>query len=767
MDLLTINKKDSNIDDNQGPSVDSENREERIEARRLRIKKKNEINLKKRIGSSVPLESEKKVELTKGRKQIQDSRARLVKLEKDGLELVTNIRVAADAREHSRRTEEEEHARLRKERLEQEAKSATEKFEEIVKKWETAQSKDIPQELHEMLMDQKQLCDSMIEEKNKLINDFKQELKQKDDFYVKALKKYAEDIDLLIERMKDQTYNMRKFYLEELVNIENSFINERKELLDKHRKEWDEKMEERKTKEIAFLEERFKRVERNENEINALRIKDAEEYNETKIKLETDLQVLEQHLQRLKATFQLNQEKLEYNYQVLQKRDEENTKTKAQQKRKITKLHDALTHLKKKLAKQIKQYNDENQQLGEDYKRVTDMFNDMQIKSKHFLAVDLKKFHDIWKMNEDQCKIYSHYLLEADRIIHEQQLGIEWKFPDISFMKNSGPINGSHQYKSGNQYINELFQTDNETDDEEEDDNTTLGEKSKTDLTKENSIEQQDPSLLLEKKTSKISKEGTQFKEESRNILLNLNKSTLKSIIMLICDEAGFLLEQKLANLIEPLEKNEKSMVKLDSIFKALGAETENDVKLLAQYFISHRNYHDLVQNKAYIDRTKSQLDNESLKSETNENFTSRSKTNSDKMSIPPDQIELIHPNEVVTALKTFLKFHHKNEARQQKLSKFRLESLDNRDDSGDQQYWKKYENLISPQKEKLWDAMLYSLQKYHGILNKRVQLIDENKLLANQNMELRMLLAQYMQSSVNQELEIPPTKILQMEYSK
>lgn len=76
-----------------------------------------------------------------------------------------------------------------------------------------------------MLMDQKQLCDSMIEEKNKLINDFKQELKNKDDTYVKALKKYAEDIDLLIERMKDQTYNMRKFYIEELVNIEVRNLN--------------------------------------------------------------------------------------------------------------------------------------------------------------------------------------------------------------------------------------------------------------------------------------------------------------------------------------------------------------------------------------------------------------------------------------------------------------------------------------------------------------------------------------------------------------
>lgn len=60
----------------------------------------------------------------------------------------------------------------------------------------------------------------MIEEKNKMINDFKTELKQKDDNYIKTLKKYAEDIDLLIERMKDQTSNMRKFYLEEIANIE-------------------------------------------------------------------------------------------------------------------------------------------------------------------------------------------------------------------------------------------------------------------------------------------------------------------------------------------------------------------------------------------------------------------------------------------------------------------------------------------------------------------------------------------------------------------
>jgi dynein regulatry complex protein 1 len=69
-------------------------------------------------------------------------------------------------------------------------------------------------------------------------------------------------------------------------------MNSRKEVLEKHRKEWDDKFEERRSKEAAFLEERFKRIERNEIDLNKLRVNDAEEYNEIKIKLETDVQVI-------------------------------------------------------------------------------------------------------------------------------------------------------------------------------------------------------------------------------------------------------------------------------------------------------------------------------------------------------------------------------------------------------------------------------------------------------------------------------------------
>merc|ERR1712139_574829 len=116
----------------------------------------------------------------------------------------------------------------------------------------------------------------------------------------------------------------------------------------------------RREREEDYLRMRFRRVDDHEGQLDALRTHDTEEYNMVKIKLETDVQVLEQQLQQMKATYQLNQEKLEYNFQVLKKRDEENTITKSQQKRKITRLQDVVNGLRLKLGKQEKHYKEEN-----------------------------------------------------------------------------------------------------------------------------------------------------------------------------------------------------------------------------------------------------------------------------------------------------------------------------------------------------------------------------------------------------------------------
>lgn len=62
-------------------------------------------------------------------------------------------------------------------------------------------------------------------------------------------------------------------------------------------------------------------------------------------RLETDIQTLEQHLESMRAAYQLNQEKLDYNYRVLLERDAENVATITQQKRKVSKQRDLLSSL--------------------------------------------------------------------------------------------------------------------------------------------------------------------------------------------------------------------------------------------------------------------------------------------------------------------------------------------------------------------------------------------------------------------------------------
>lgn len=67
--------------------------------------------------------------------------------------------------------------------------------------------------------------------KNKLIQDYSTEIKSKDDEYVKELKRQAEEIDTLVERMNKQYRTFQVSFVEELEQIEKAFVEERNELI--------------------------------------------------------------------------------------------------------------------------------------------------------------------------------------------------------------------------------------------------------------------------------------------------------------------------------------------------------------------------------------------------------------------------------------------------------------------------------------------------------------------------------------------------------
>ncbi|XP_068136038.1 dynein regulatory complex protein 1 [Hyperolius riggenbachi] len=671
------------------PSLDSEDQQERIQARRLRIAARIDAKRREALGEDPNATQDRKEEPRKSYKQIEDSRQRLGKLVSDGTQLVTNIQIAADARETQRRSEEEELQRLRVEKISNEAKSSYEKFNEITMKWLQSGEKKIPQEMWALLNSQQQQCGQLIEDKNKLIGELQQELKRKDDQYVKDLKKQAEDIDLLIERMEDQVKNLTKTYREELLHTEKAFEQERRELLGNNRKQWEQGMQSRRDTELESLMNRMKKVEEYEQQLNQLRVQDGEEYNMIKIKLETDVQILQQQLQQIKATFQLNQEKLEYNYQVLKKRDEENTITKSQQKRKITRLHDVLNNLRIKLDKQIKQYKEENQSLADDFKRIVEQYKELQKKMRHFASIDAKKFHDIWVMNEEEMKQLVQRALEADQVIHEQQLGLPWVAPDLWFMDNVGPLVAKpKQQKTASMLAKEVMAA---AASDEQRDQVTSGED-----------------------------------ESGPPPSQKFSPRTLKQILELLCDESGFLVESKLLQLLSPLEKDDRSLMKLDSVFGALRIEVEDDVYKLVDFFLKYREPHE-------------------------------------EASQEESAADLIHPNDVLQALRDFTKQFHQSRDKQSHRQSGSVE----RDSSQDAEYWEEAARVIPESRLKVWDGLESAIEKYYDVLTNRAQLIEETSALRQQNAELRMLLHQYLNSKINAELEVPPTQMMKVDFSQ
>lgn len=190
------------------------------------------------------------------------------------------------------------------------------------------------------------------------------------------------------------------------------------------------------------MENSARRAEEFYNALETQRAQDSEDFSVLKNRLETDIHNLEQHLEAMRATYQLNTEKLEYNYRVLVERDHENQGTIAQQKRKIARQRDLLSGLKAKYARSDKAAQDENNKLTDEYRRVTEQFKDLQSKFRHFEGADAKTYQKVLDNNRRTCTVLVKKLLEADRIIHTSQLSLRW-MPPSEQVFSAVPVTGA------------------------------------------------------------------------------------------------------------------------------------------------------------------------------------------------------------------------------------------------------------------------------------------------------------------------------------
>lgn len=117
--------------------------------------------------------------------------------------------------------------------------------------------------------------------------------------------------------MREQYFALRDQSIQELEEIQKKFEAERKSFIEKSKSEVDQCFKKHINMESSFAESRRRQEEEFQKAIEKLRVDGMQTYTTTKIKMENDIQNLEKCYEEMKALYQLNTEKLDYNLKIL------------------------------------------------------------------------------------------------------------------------------------------------------------------------------------------------------------------------------------------------------------------------------------------------------------------------------------------------------------------------------------------------------------------------------------------------------------------
>lgn len=344
---------------------------------------------------------------------------------------------------------------------------------------------------------------------------------------------------------------MKKTYREHLDILEKTIEDERKILQLITTKKWETMYEKCEANEENRMRREAERAEFYSNEIQRIQLEHEELIRATKIKLENDNQALEIEVQKLKRNIMLNSEKLDYNFQVLKKREDENVMVRNQQKRRLGRLAETIVLLKRKLKEAKSTCIVETKKFTADIMKLHAKILDLERKSDLFAEQNNKKYLTVWDINFSECEKAMEQVLKIDKLLWEQQLCIEWEKPDINIIRKED----LESYKLAMECLNGKFKE--ETSDENK--------------------------ALVPINSSPEQSQKTREQELMEQKLLRI-------IFRAIADNSGFLIEGKLKELLTPYTRTEQTLVNLDAVFNALGIYRSDEIEFLKSYFVPFTN---------------------------------------------------------------------------------------------------------------------------------------------------------------------------------
>lgn len=291
---------------------------------------------------------------------------------------------------------------------------------EIDWNWQELEEKEDCKELDQDIKKQVVECQKIIEDKEKLIAQFEEAIKGKDKDYVKAMQTMNQNIDELIQGMKKQFHEMRQHYATSLGEIESEFEREREALLKQNDAEIQKLFKRQQETEEMFLKKRTDKEDQNSQDLENQKSADANHQAEQKIKLEKEMQILQNCMEDMKAIYRLNEEKLDFNTKILNERKGVSQKMGKILKDKKNNCQGIVRKIKQDYVNELVGFQSLNLKYTQNFKKVTGDFKKLQKKFEEFETSDNNRLNEIWQMNHDEALNIVGKIMLADKVIHTQ-----------------------------------------------------------------------------------------------------------------------------------------------------------------------------------------------------------------------------------------------------------------------------------------------------------------------------------------------------------
>eukprot|EP00102_Acyrthosiphon_pisum_P014853 XP_008185138.1 PREDICTED: dynein regulatory complex protein 1 isoform X2 [Acyrthosiphon pisum] len=362
-------------------------------------------------------------------KQIENSESDLINYTEEGSQLVANVLLANDNRENNRRETDKSERDIRLKAVELESEVANAKFMEISCQWPIILKKNDALEIHEHLELQKNRGLDLIEQKNQIIEILKRDLTESDNRFLQEQAAQCEDVRILQERIENQVKFIRKQYKNHIQYIKSTMDQQREYRIDNANKGWETLFNKTILIETDSINNRLAMIEKKENNIMKQYEMNEEIIRNLKSNMNTELNYIQREFELIKLKCVDNVEKLNYNYQVLKRREEENACAKATQRRKINKLQDILSTKKKILRENKTDFQAKVPLLQGEIEKLKQDIERHEKKAERFAEIQEKTYKELWDFSQKEINIHLERIFKVDRFIYETQLGIDWQPP--------------------------------------------------------------------------------------------------------------------------------------------------------------------------------------------------------------------------------------------------------------------------------------------------------------------------------------------------